>query len=83
MKDILIEIVQKHIPSFLKTYLTVFIGGWLLGVELNQEVFSQVFLIANAKVSLVAGVRTIYKFLDEDASRVAEGKSVAREYIEK
>ena len=56
---------QDDLKSFLKTYVTVFLGLFLLGFDQGLDVFGVPFLLDAAKISLIAVARTIYKLLDE------------------
>lgn len=58
-------LIKKHAKSFVKTYITVFVGIWLFGSEQGQDVWASAFLIDAAQASLVSAVRNIYKFVTE------------------
>lgn len=64
-KDIEVLVV-KHTKSFVKTYVTSFIAIALFAYDQGTDVFTVPFLIINAKISLIAAVRTVYKLLTED-----------------
>lgn len=57
--------LKTQIYSFLKTYLTVFLGIMLFASGEGKEVFEISFLIITAKASLIAVLRNIYKILTE------------------
>lgn len=59
------QLILMHVYSFSKTFITVFIGVWIFGVEQKQDVWSVSFLLADAQASLVSVVRNVYKLLTE------------------
>jgi hypothetical protein len=78
-----IELLKKHVPSFLKTYVAAFLAIVFFADSTGVDVFTLAFLVPAAKASLITTLRTVYKLFTEDVPRVVEGKSIAREYTEK
>jgi len=57
--------VGRHIYSFLKTYVVVFLGIFLAGCADGLSCLTGVFLLQTAKISLISVLRNIYKLLTE------------------
>lgn len=60
------ELIVKHSKSFIKTYITSFLAISLFAYDQGADIFTVTFLIAGAKVSFIASLRTVYKLLTED-----------------
>lgn len=54
-----------QIYSFIKTYITIFIGIVVFAESQGTDVYTLAFLIAASKVSLVSLLRNVYKLLTE------------------
>lgn len=59
------ETLLTHAYSFAKTFVTVFLGIYIFGLEQNQEVFTTAFLLSASKASLASVIRNIYKLITE------------------
>ncbi|MEK7550087.1 MAG: hypothetical protein AAB519_03865 [Patescibacteria group bacterium] len=59
-------LIAKHVKSFVKTYVTAFLAITLFAYDQGTDIFTLVFLLAGAKVSFIAALRNVYKFLTED-----------------
>mgnify|MGYP006921324670 CR=1 FL=1 len=59
------EQIKTQVYSFLKTYITVFIGIALFADQQGVDIFSIAFLISASKASLLSVIRNIYKLLTE------------------
>jgi hypothetical protein len=65
IKDFLATKAGMQIYSFLKTYLTVFLGIALFADQAGTDIFTSAFLITAGKASLVSVLRNVYKLLTE------------------
>jgi len=59
------EAIVRHLHSFAKTYVVVFLGILLAGCADGASCLTGVFLIQTAKISLISVLRNIYKLLTE------------------
>lgn len=57
--------LKIQLYSFAKTYITVFLGLYLYGVEGGKDMFDLIFIGEIAKFSLLSVIRNIYKLLTE------------------
>lgn len=74
-KETLKQFWQRHLKSFVKTYITVFLGIYLVLHSLNAEpdlsklleidLFNVNIIAASAKGAMVSFLRNIYKMLSE------------------
>lgn len=60
------ELLKKHVPSFLKTYVAAFLAIMFFADNQGVDVFTIAFLIPAAKASLITSLRNVYKFVTED-----------------
>lgn len=66
------EMVKKHVPSFIKTYIAAFLAIVFFADQQGQDVFALAFIVPAAKASLITALRNVYKFVTEDAPRMNE-----------
>ena len=57
-----------HLYSFIKTYITVFLGIYLFGVESGKEPLDAGFIGQVAIFSLIAVLRNVYKILTKEGN---------------
>lgn len=67
-----IELLKKHVPSFIKTYVAAFLAIVFFADSQGTDVFTLAFLIPAAKASLITSLRNVYKFFTEDVPRMTE-----------
>lgn len=60
------ELLKKHVPSFLKTYIAAFLAIMFFADSQGIDVFTLAFLIPASKASLLTSLRNVYKFVTED-----------------
>jgi hypothetical protein len=58
--------IGMQIYSFIKTYVIVFLGIYLYGIEnQDKDIFDTALIISSAKFSLLSIIRNIWKLLTE------------------
>lgn len=65
LKEFLKTKTGQHIYSFIKTYITVFIGIIVFADAQGIDVFTTAFLVSSAKASMLSVLRTAYKIATE------------------
>lgn len=55
----------QQIYSFIKTYITLFIGIVVFADSQGIDVFTLAFLVSSTKASLLSFLRTVYKLATE------------------
>lgn len=75
--DLLQEFFEKHVPSFVKTYVVVFLGVVFYADSTGVDVFTLAFLVPALKASLLTALRTLYKFVVEDIPSIRTTGSIS------
>lgn len=65
IKDFLSTKIGQQIYSFIKTYITVFIGIIIFAHENGVDIFNFGFILSSASASFISVLRNIYKLLTE------------------
>lgn len=65
IKEFLKTKTCQHVYSFIKTYVTVFLGIALFADSQGVDIFTLAFLVSSAKASFLSVLRTAYKLATE------------------
>lgn len=60
-----LQVIQKHVYSFVKSYVVAFLAIAFYANDTGVDVFATAFLVPAAKSSLLVALRNVYKFFTE------------------